>query len=72
MEIQIKSTDQLTTIDGVTVRLWQGVTADGIPCQVFVHMIAAIEDGKGATAALDRELKELPPPREVALRAILN
>lgn len=69
MEIQITSTDQVTKIDGVPVRLWNGVTADGLPCKVFVHRIAVANDGD---TILDRELKELPPPRKMRLSDILR
>jgi hypothetical protein len=44
MQMQIESTNTLTTIDGVPVRLWEGVTAGGIPCKVYVHRIAVRED----------------------------
>lgn len=65
MEIIIKATDQLTTIDGVPVRAWEGVTERGTRCTLFVHLIAVHKDED--SAQFDRELKEqLPPGRHVA------
>lgn len=70
MKIQIEATDKLTTIDGVPVRLWEGLTSAGTKCKVFVHLIAVhhAEDSD----QFDRELKEqLPPGNAVSLRNIL-
>lgn len=70
MKIQIEATDKLTTIDGVPVRLWEGVTADGTPCKVFVHRVAVREDQD--QTQFERELREqLPPGRHLPLSAIL-
>jgi hypothetical protein len=70
MEIQIKSTDKITRIDGVPVRVWEGVTAEGVPCFVFVHRIAVRNEHDHA--AFQEELTEqLPPGREVPLRIVL-
>jgi len=70
MRIMIESTDQLTRLDGVEVRLWEGITADGTPCMVFVHRIVA---HTGQHAAFERELAEqLPPAELVGLRRILT
>ena len=70
MRIQIESTDLLTTMDGVPVRLWNGTTEGGVPCKVFVHRlaVAAFEDAE----QFDRELAEqLPPGHVIDLRMIL-
>lgn len=70
MELQIKATDQITTLDGVPVRVWEGHTASGIPCKVFIHRIAVHKDEDAAE--FDRELREqLPPGRVVPLAMIL-
>ncbi len=61
MEILIKATDQITTIDGVPVRLWEGTTANGIPCKVFVHRVAVRDDCD--CSAFEAELKEQSAPR---------
>jgi hypothetical protein len=71
MKIAIESTDVITRIDGVPVRLWEGVTEDGIPCKVFVHRIAVRDDQD--SARFEKELAEqLPPGRVVDLRHVLN
>lgn len=70
MEIIITSTDELTTIDGVEVRLWTGVTAAGTRCKVFVHRIAVHRDDD--CGPFDCELKEqLQPGHRVPLSSIL-
>lgn len=70
MEIAITSTDEVTTLDGVPCRVWDGITAQGTPCKVFVHRVAVAKDED--TEAFDRELLlQLPPGRAVDLRQIL-
>lgn len=70
MQVQIESTDKLTTIDGVPVRVWNGVTAEGTPCLVFVHRIAVHKDHD--SSQFERELQEqLPPGRHIPLSAII-
>jgi hypothetical protein len=70
MELKITSTDQITSLDGVKVRVWQGVMPSGDKCHVFIHRIAACDpDG---CAMLDRELQEqLAPGRYIPLAFIL-
>lgn len=60
MKMTITSTDKCTEIDGVPVRLWEGVTEAGVPCLVFVHRLAVkkTED----SAQFEAELKEQCPP----------
>lgn len=70
MNITITSTDQLTHMDGVPVRVWNGVTEKGVRCKVFVHRIAVHESADAEQ--FDRELKEeLPPGRVIPLRNVL-
>jgi hypothetical protein len=70
LQLQIESTDQLTTFNGVPVRVWKGVTASGVECLVFVHRIA-VHDSADSTQ-FEAELKEqLPPGRHIPLSAIL-
>lgn len=66
MKILIESTDKLTTMDGVPVRVWRGVTEGGAPCFVFVHRIGVPADQD--QAAFERDLKSMAEPDE--LRAI--
>ena len=70
MQIAIESTDQLTTMDGIPVRVWKGITAQGVECVVFVHRIAVHTDADAG--AFERKLKEqLPPGRHVPLAMVL-
>lgn len=70
MKITIESTDELTHMDGVPVRVWRGTTERGVPCFVFVHRLAVREDLD--VADFERELHEtLPPGRVIDLRHIL-
>jgi hypothetical protein len=70
MKLFIEATDQLTTIDGVPVRVWRGETEDGVPCLAFVHRIV-VRDDEDYTR-FERELVEkLPPGRHVPLRLVL-
>lgn len=70
MRLTIESTEQITHIDGIPVRVWEGITEDGIPCKVFVHRIAVRDDQD--SGRFDRELAEqLPPGHIVPLSLIL-
>lgn len=40
MKITITSTETLAEVDGLPVRVWEGVTAAGVPCKVLVHRVA--------------------------------
>jgi hypothetical protein len=66
----IESSADLTTVDGVPVRLWHGTTEAGIPCLVFVRRIAVALDRD--RSAFDAELEAQEMPLEVqSLAAIL-
>lgn len=70
MELIIKATEQLTSVDGVPARVWKGTTASGVECIVFVHRIAVHNDAD--SSEFERELAEqLPPGRHVPLSMIL-
>lgn len=70
MKMQIESTDQITDMGNVPVRVWKGITESGVPCLVFVHRIAVLNSED--QSQFDAELKEmLPPGRTVPLSAIL-
>jgi len=60
MEIMIKATDKLTIINGATCRLWEGVTARGMKCKVFVNCLVAHSDDD--FGQLKAEMKEMMPP----------
>ena len=72
MKLTIESTDTLTHIDGVPVRLWRGTTEAGNPVDLFIHRVASADPA--AQAELSRELGEQPEPHElrvIPLRMIL-
>ncbi|MBL8824858.1 MAG: hypothetical protein JNJ77_19890 [Planctomycetia bacterium] len=70
MEIQIKATDQITKLDGVECRLWEGVTSQGVPCKVFVHRVA-VHNSQDSNQ-FEQELHEhMPPGRFVPLSQVL-
>jgi hypothetical protein len=70
MKVTLESTDILTHIDHVPVRLWEGVTEKGARCRFFVHRVEVAE-GQDATE-FDRELREQHPPgRYLPLALIL-
>jgi hypothetical protein len=60
MNIKITATEKLTSIEGVPVRLWNGVTESGVDCLVFVHRIAVDKNVDGSQ--FEKELKEQVPP----------
>jgi hypothetical protein len=70
MKITITATDQITKIDGVLVRVWDGITEGGVACKVLVHRLVV---APGANAAeFERALQEeLPPGRVIDLRYVL-
>lgn len=72
MQLQIESTDLITSMDGVPVRLRKGRTADGMPCKVFVHRVFVLSHNDYDCEAFERDLQEqLPPGRTVPLAHVL-
>ena len=70
MKLIIESTDQITDINGVKVRVWNGRTTKGIACKVFVHNLA-VSNGEDADE-FETELEEqLAPGRVIPLRQVL-
>ncbi len=70
MKITIESTDKLTNYDGTPVRVWEGVTAGGAKCYVFVRALAVHKTQNASE--FERELKrDLPPGRAIPPRHIL-
>jgi hypothetical protein len=55
----------------VPVRLWEGITEDGVRCKVFVHRVAVHESQD--SSRFERELAEqMPPGRHIPLRMVLD
>lgn len=70
MKITIEATDQITSYEGVQVRVWNGTTEGGIPCLVFVHRVAVHKNHDARE--FERELHEkMPPALPVSLRDVL-
>lgn len=70
MEIILRATDMVTTVDGVPVRLWEGTTGRGIACKVYVARIA-VHEAVDATE-FESELRTMPPHREVTFGQTLD
>ena len=60
MKILMTATPLITTLDGIPVRVWEGVTERGVSCLVFVHRVA-LESGADREQ-FERELCEQTPP----------
>ena len=69
MKIQMESTPAITDLNGVPVRVWNGVTEKGIPCLVFVHRLA-VHLQRDATQ-FDAELQEQLAPGFVPIDQLL-
>lgn len=71
MIITITATEKLTDINGVPVRLWEGVTDQGTKCKVFVHRLVVHKDED--QKAFEEEFTEQMPPNDskIDLRQIL-
>jgi hypothetical protein len=63
VKITIESTDQIIMIDGVAMRVWNGVSERGVECFVFVHRLAVREDRDASQ--FEQELAEQTPPDNV-------
>lgn len=61
MQIQIESTGTVTEVNGVACRHWKGTTARGIPCDVFVAIIAT---NTSDDSEFETELFETSEPTE--------
>lgn len=71
LRMTITATEHTTHLDGVEVRLWEGVTQDGVPCKVFVHRIA-VRDDRDASV-FERYLSaKVPAGRHVPLSQLLD
>jgi len=72
VKIAITSTDMVTDVNGVRVRVWNGITERGVKCRVFVHMLRTNADAD--VAEFEAELKAQPSPipdRYIDMRHIL-
>ncbi len=60
MKITITSTQEFAHVEGVLTRVWDGITEAGVPCKVYVPLIAA--DGDVDPTEFDRDLFETLEP----------
>jgi hypothetical protein len=72
MQMTIHSTNMITKdpIHHVECRVWEGVTENGVPCLVFVKLLA-VKNGEDTTQ-FERELQErLAKAEPIDLRHVL-
>ena len=63
MKITLESTTQITQIDGVAARVWEGVTDTGIKIICLITAISVSEDESEATLQqFQNELQQIKPP----------
>lgn len=65
MKMTIESTDGLVSIDGTEARLWNGITARGIRCHIYVCKIGVHKDE--SQTEFEQELKEMSAPMEITV-----
>jgi hypothetical protein len=70
VKIQITSTNKYAELDGVLVRLWEGITEGGARCLVYVHRIAVAEGQD--QEEFDRELEEKLAPHQTTHAAVIS
>lgn len=63
MRMTIQNTSQITTINGVPARIWEGESEGGVKVTCFITRVAVNE--KDDTAQFEAELKEFEPPKPV-------
>lgn len=61
MRLTMESTDVITEIEGVPVRLWKATTESGVECVAYVHRIAVAPDADASE--FERELRTQAPPQ---------
>ena len=70
MRIKMTATTELTDLDGIPVRVWDGVTDQGIECIVFVHRVAVRRDRD--QQQFEQELEALPEPERVPVQRVFD
>jgi hypothetical protein len=63
LKLTITPTDRVVNVDGVPVRIWEGVTTHGAKCTLFIHRIAV--HVAAGSEELDRSLTAVPAPSRV-------
>ena len=63
MKLQIESTEKIVTLDGVSMRLWEGTTESGVPVVAFVARVAVPENRPQEEYRIfETELRQLRKP----------
>lgn len=70
--IAITPTEKVTTIDGVQVRLWEGVASGGVRCRVFVYRVCPLIVHDEDVDEFERALASIPAPKLVQLIEIME
>ena len=60
MKITIESTDLITEMQGISCRVWRGVTERGTKVELLAPLIRVARNADASQ--LEQELKELPAP----------
>lgn len=58
--LQIEPTDTLMTVDGIPVRVWNGISEAGSPCLVLVHRIIVWNPDQNTNGWIP-----MPPPKTI-------
>jgi hypothetical protein len=64
MELIVRSTDKVTQLDGVPVRVWEGMTTDGQVCLLMVHRVVIPTEETGLCSIADVCLREQAAPQD--------
>lgn len=68
MKITLTSTTEIRKVNGITCRVWEGITANGIVVFALIHRVA-VRDDKDASE-FERDLMEQAPPSPDAVEFI--
>lgn len=68
MKATLESTDRVIEVNGVPARVWQGVTAAGVPFVALITRVAVHRDADHGEFAAELQ-EEHAPPEEAAIRA---
>ena len=65
MDIKLKSTSKIVSMDGTPARVWEGQTKSGIPIHAFISRIAVDQDED--VSDFEAELQETQEPNITSL-----
>ncbi len=69
MKVTLESTTKIIEVRGTQVRIWEGVTENGIPCYAAIALIAHHKDDDHRNEEFVRDLAEQKEPSERAIQA---